>query len=428
MSSTASQFTIDGHTPERIVFPTTIDELVQCATSAHATHLALIPVGNGTQLQVGHAPTRYDVALSTQRLNRVLAHEAADMTVTVEAGITLAALNAALAPAGQRLPLDPPHPERTTIGAMIATDASGPLRLSHGKVRDLLIGITVVLANGTLAHGGGRVVKNVAGYDLMKLFAGSFGTLGIIVEATFKLRPIAEHEAVFVLPASGTEAAVVLGLAVRSAQVAPQYIEAVGAAGAACVGLDGPSVVVGCGGGADEIATQRQRLEDCVCGDSLRVCDATEAARLYAALRDFPAARTLPLPARLLGTSQHDILYGCRISVLPSHLAPLLGYIEAEAARCNLPAAMLSHVGSGTVYLRVGAISADDAFLSFARSLQERVSAAGGWAVFDLLPSGVKGRIDPWGAEPRGMALMRAIKQTLDPGGRLNPGRFVGGM
>ena len=226
----ASQFTIDGCTPERIVCPASIDELAQCAASAHAANLAVIPVGNGTQLHVGRAPTRYDVALSTQRLNRILAHEAADMTVTVEAGITLADLNAALAPAGQRLPLDPPHPERTTIGALIATDACGPLRLSQGKVRDLLIGITVVLADGTLVHGGGRVVKNVAGYDLMKLFTGSFGTLGIIVEATFKLRPVAEHEAVFVLPASGTEAAVVLGLKVPSAQVTPHYVEVVNAA------------------------------------------------------------------------------------------------------------------------------------------------------------------------------------------------------
>ena len=174
-------FAVDGRTPQDVAFPATIDEVARCAAAAHAADLAVIPVGNGTQLHIGRPPRRYDLALSTQRLNRILAHEAADMTVTVEAGITLAQLNTALATAGQRLPIDPPHPERTTIGALIATDASGPLRLSQGKVRDLLIGITVVLADGTLVHGGGRVVKNVAGYDLMKLFTGSFGTLGIIV-------------------------------------------------------------------------------------------------------------------------------------------------------------------------------------------------------------------------------------------------------
>jgi glycolate dehydrogenase FAD-binding subunit len=428
MSTAASQFAIDGCTPERIMFPTTIEELVQCARSAHAGNLAVIPVGNGTQLHVGRTPTRYDVALSTQRLNRMLAHEAADMTVTVEAGITLADLNAALVPAGQRLPLDPPHPERTTIGALIATDACGPLRLSHGKVRDLLIGITVVLADGTLAHGGGRVVKNVAGYDLMKLFTGSFGTLGIIAEATFKLRPVAAHEAVFALAASGTEAAVVLGLEVLSAQVAPHYIEAVNAAGAACVGLDGPAVVVGCGGSAEEIAAQRQHLEECVYRGRLRVCATVEAARLYAALRDFPAARTPPLPARPLGTSQDEGVYGCRFSVLPSQLAPLLAHIEEEAALRNLPAAILSHVGNGVAFLRVGASTADDMFASFAEWLQKSVRTVGGWAMFDLLPPALKGRIDPWGAEPPGIALMRGIKRTLDPSERLSRGRFVGGI
>ena len=424
----ANQFAIDGCTPERIVLPTTIDELAQCATSAHAANLAVIPVGNGSQLHIGRAPACYDVALSTQRLNRILAHEAADMTVTVEAGITLAALNAALAPAGQRLPLDPPHPERTTIGALIATDACGPLRLSQGKVRDLLIGITVVLADGTLVHGGGRVVKNVAGYDLMKLFTGSFGTLGIVVEATFKLRPVAEHEAVFVLPASGTEAAVVLGLKVPSAQVAPLYIETVNAAGAACVGLDGPGVVVGCGGSAEEIAAQRQHLQDCVCRGSLHVCATAEAARLYGALRDFAGARTLLLPARPLGASQHEGVCGCRFSVLPSQLAPLLVHVEEEAARRNLPAAILSHVGNGVAFLRVGASSTDDQIQSFAEWLQQTVRAAGGWTMFDLLPSAMKDRIDPWGAEPPGMALMREIKRTLDPNGRLSPGRFVGAI
>src|SRR5512143_3614030 len=150
--STAA-FVIDGHAPRDVVIPASIDELTRCTIAAHAANQAVIPVGNGTQLHIGRPPARYDLALSTRRLARILAHEAADMTVTVEAGITLAELNAALAVAGQRLPLDPAHPERTTIGALIATDASGPLRLSQGKVRDLLIGIKVVRADGSLVRG-----------------------------------------------------------------------------------------------------------------------------------------------------------------------------------------------------------------------------------------------------------------------------------
>ena len=173
------------------------------------------------ELGCGNLLQRYDVALSTRRLARILAHEAADMTVTVEAGATLAAVNAALEPARQRLPLDPPHPEHTTIGAAIATDASGPLRLSQGKVRDLLIGIKVVLADGTLIKGGGRVVKNVAGYDLMKLFTGSFGTLGAVVEATFRLRPRPEREVLFAVPAREIGIAASLALEVLGALAGP---------------------------------------------------------------------------------------------------------------------------------------------------------------------------------------------------------------
>ena len=189
----ARSYAIDGQAPHCAVFPNTIGDASRCAAAADRAGFATVAVGNGTQLGIGRAPRRYDVALSTQHMHRIVAHEAADMTVTVEAGATVTQLNDALSSAGQWLPLDPPHPDATTIGALIATNASGPLRVSQGTVRDLLIGITIVLADGTAIHGGGRVVKNVAGYDLMKLFTGSFGTLGIIAEATFKIRPRPEQ-------------------------------------------------------------------------------------------------------------------------------------------------------------------------------------------------------------------------------------------
>ena len=424
---TAPAFVIDGCTPQRIEVPATIDELARCAAAAHAANQAVIPVGNGTQLHIGRPPAHYDLALSTQRLNRILAHEAADMTVTVEAGITLADLNTALAPAGQRLPLDPPHPERTTIGALIATDASGPLRLAHGKVRDLLIGITVVLADGTLAHGGGRVVKNVAGYDLMKLFAGSFGTLGIIVEATFKLRPLPGSEGVFVLPAVTPAAAVALALEVLNAPVAPHYLVAANQVGATCVRIDGPAVVVGCGGTADEITAQRERLQEQFGRDVMRVCGTAEAARLYATLRDFPAARVLPLAARPLGAGHGDGACGCKVSILSSQLGAVLTRVEEKAAQHDLEMAIVSHAGSGIAFIRFNGGAANQ-LTSFAQWLRTTVRAAGGWTVFDLLPTVLKDRIDPWGADPPGMQLMRGIKETLDPSGCLSPGRFVGGI
>jgi glycolate oxidase FAD binding subunit len=412
---TARAYAVDDRTPRCVVFPATVDELSRCAAAADQAGLAIIPVGNGTQLGIGRPPRQYDVALSTQRLRRVVAHEAADMTVTVQAGVTLVALNEVLATAAQRLPLDPPHPERTTIGALIATDASGPLRLSQGKVRDLLIGITVVLADGTVIKGGGRVVKNVAGYDLMKLFTGSFGTLGIIVEATFKVRPCPEHEAMFLLPAASTSAALEMATQVLVAPLAPLYVEVLNRSGAASVGMDGPLVVVGCGGLAEEIAVQGERLEAHFGKQVVRACEAEDGRRLRTALRDFPADAGSPT--------------GCKVSVLPSKLSDVLPRVEDEAARGGLDAAVLAHAGNGISWLRFDSAAAiNGAFPSFAEWLRTTVRAADGWVVFDALPLQLKERIDPWGQDAPGATLMRGIKNTLDPRGRLSPGRFVGGI
>jgi len=217
-----------------------------------------------------------------------------------------------------------------------------------------------------------------------------------------------------------------LALDVLSATVAPQYVEALNQWGAAWTGVDGPTVVVGCGGSSEEITAQQQRLQECVGHGALRVCNPTEAAQLYAAVRDFPAVRELARPADLFGAGRKERC-GCKLSVLPSQLAALLAGIEDEAVRRDIELAVLSHVGSGVAFLRFNP-AADNVLLSFADWLCTTVRTAGGWIVFDLLPSGVKDRLNPWGREPQGLALMRGIKQTLDASGRLSPGRFVGGI
>jgi glycolate oxidase FAD binding subunit len=430
-------FTVDGVAPQCVLFPATIDDLARCTATADAAGLAVIPVGNCTQLGVGRVPRQYDVALSTRRLRRILAHEAADMTVTVEAGLTVAELNTVLAAAGQRLPLDPPHPEHTTIGALIACDASGPLRLSQGKVRDLLIGITVVLADGTVINGGGRVVKNVAGYDLMKLFTGSFGTLGIIATATFKVRPCPDNEAAFVIPAANTAGAVRAALDVLGAPLEPLSVEALNCTAAAAVGTgtERAAVVIGCGGAAEEVDVQHARLQAQFGVETVRVCAGAEQRRLSAAIRDLPSGvAALPGPD---GTqlpeppspTRGPMFHGCTISVLPSTLADLLPRVEDRAAQCGLEIAALSHVGSGVVVVRTNAGPGGDvAFPPFAEWLRPTVRAADGWVVFDQLPVSLKDRIDPWGADIPALQLMRSIKQTLDPRNRLSPGRFVGGI
>lgn len=414
-------FRVDDRTPQCVVFPRSLDELSRCVRAADAAAYTLIPVGNGTQLAIGRVPQAYDVAISTRRMRRLVAHEAADMTATVEAGLTLAALNAALAAAGQWLPLDPPHPEHTTIGAVIATDGSGPLRMSQGKVRDLLIGLTVVLADGTLVRGGGRVVKNVAGYDLMKLFTGSYGTLGIVAEATFKIRPRPQQEGLFVMPAADTRAAAESAMEILGAALTPLYVEALNEAAARGIGAaDGAAVVVGCGGSAEEIAAQYACLVQLFGGSQVQSPDAATRQRLLSLLRDFPADGAVPdAPTRA----------GCRLSVLPSQLADVLPRIDDLAAQHGLEAETVAHVASGvaTVRFRVPP-DGSAAVCTFAAAVRALMRSADQWVVFDALPAELKRDVDPWGTDPPGVVLMRGIKDTLDPHHRLSPGRFVGGI
>lgn len=415
----AARFAIDDQRPGAVCFPKDIDALSRCVAAAAATDLAIVPVGNGTQLGMGRVPRRYDVAVSTRRMCRIVAHEAADMTVTVEAGATLAELDAAMEQAAQFLPLDAPRPNDVTVGALIATDASGPLRMSCGRVRDLLIGVRAVLADGTIVKGGGRVVKNVAGYDVMKLLTGSHGSLAIIAEATFKIRPRPAVERCFVIDVDRIDAAVALGLQSMAAEMQPAFVEGVNAAAGREIGLANAALIVGLHGSQAEIDAQRLVLETIAGKDRVEEVGAEHAPELVRRLRDLPAA---------------ERTYGCRIATLPSRLAATLAHIEREAQKRSIDAALLAHVGSGAAVLRCDADRlSTGALADFAAWIQAQVSAAeGGVVVFDKLPKRLKEDIDPWGTDrtlsATQLSLMRNLKAALDPQGLLSPGRFVGGL
>src|SRR3990170_7695424 len=178
-------FAVDGLTPQAAVAPASYEQVAAVMRYSYAEGLAVIPWGGGTYIHAGNIPARYDIALGLSRLNAVVEHEPADLTATVQAGMTLSELQRHLGGAGQLLPLDPPGGERATIGGILAANASGPWRHAFGSARDMTIGLRVITAEGRITRAGGRVVKNVAGYDLCKLYIGSLGTLGVIVEATF---------------------------------------------------------------------------------------------------------------------------------------------------------------------------------------------------------------------------------------------------
>ncbi len=358
----------------------------------------VVASGLGAHLGIGAPPASLDVLLRTTALDHIVDHQAADMTVTVEAGCSLARLDATLAAAGQWLPLDPPAFDRTTVGGLVAANLSGPLRASQGTVRDLLLGIRLVDADGALVVGGGRVVKNVAGYDLPKLHVGALGTLGVVVDATFKVRPRPEREEAGVLATVEHATAVALALAIRDA-LDPLWLEA---------GTldDDVGVAVGVGGIPAEVAAARATIE--------------EVARLHGA-----AARWIEDGAayrRELGafpiTPAAAVL---RASVLPADVGATMTRIRAVAG--DVP--LLAHVSNGVVRARLS--DASDVRRVVA-ALRPDLAGRGGFLVVERAGPEVKRGLDVWGDAGDGLALMRRLKATFDPRGVFARGRYVGGV
>jgi len=389
---------VDGVVPSAVVRPGSAEEVQAVVREAGRSGAALVASGLGAHLDIGASPRRLDALVRLDRLCRVLDHQAADMTVTVEAGCALDALDATLAAAGQWLPLDPPLPAATTVGGLVAANLSGPLRTSQGTVRDLLIGIRVVGADGALVSGGGRVVKNVAGYDLPKLHVGALGTVGVVVSATFKVRPRPEREEAIVLRCSTAAAAVAAALAVRD-RLDPLWLES---------GTldDGIGVAIGLGGGAVEIEAARASVEDVARTHGLEAQRIEPGAALRSALGRFGVE---PRAAAVL-----------RASTLPTDVERVVRAVDGVAdARCRV------QVASGVVRIAIGDAATA---VTLARRLLPALEERGGHLVVERALPAVKAVVDVWGDPGEGLGLMRRLKDAFDPEALLAPGRFIGGL
>src|SRR6266849_8826503 len=222
-------YAVDGLLPRLVVIPETVEQVSQTVALANQQGFTLFTRGGGSRLNLGGIPERFDVLLETTKLRRLLEHEAPDLTCHVEAGITFAEFQAKLATKGQWLALDPPDAQQATIGGILASNASGPKRLRYGTARDIVIGLRVVQASGDIARSGGRVVKNVAGYDLNKLYIGSLGTLGIIIEANFKLQPLPISERTFLLTFLNAADAMQTVITILGSLLTPSAVELIDA-------------------------------------------------------------------------------------------------------------------------------------------------------------------------------------------------------
>jgi glycolate oxidase FAD binding subunit len=302
-----------------------------------------------------------------------------------------------------------------TVGGLVAADRNGPLRLGFGGVRDWLIGVRAVMADGALVRGGGQVVKNVAGYDLPRLFAGSFGSLGVLVEATFKVRPRLAGLALYEWTAPSLAEALVRAQVVMDSDVRPVLLEAVNESAAEALGLDsGASLLIGCAGAAAHLGAQTERIA-ALSGGAAERHAAERGDALLRALREFSQ------PA------DEDALV-IRLSALPTALAGLLAEIEAGAAAARVVAEIAAHAGNGVAWCQLLGAPDEGVLVELAEAVRAAARRQGGWAVFESMPAELRGRLDPWGFDGPALAVMRRVKAALDPHEVLSPGRFVGGM
>ncbi|MBV9949116.1 MAG: FAD-binding oxidoreductase [Myxococcales bacterium] len=395
---------VAGVPAARVFEPRTRSECVAVLREAKGRGLALAFAGGRTAIGLGAPPSRLDAVVVTTRLDGIVDHAPADQVVEVEAGLRLAALQGALAGHGQRLAYDPPLAGRATLGGLLATNAFGPLRTRFGSLRDLLIGITIVRADGTVARGGGRVVKNVAGFDLPRLMIGALGTLGMIATATFRLHPAPERTAT--VRASGLSPQ---GIREAVLRIGREHIDA--AAVAAITGSGGWDLLVRFEGFAAGVTEQQDRALARLPGEPVALVDADAAA----AWGEHDVAR-----------SAGDVRF--KVAFLPASLAPVVSSVLPPLLGALLGARVVAYPTLGLLFVSGGAAEAPALSAGVTRARAALELAGGGSLVVEDLPDAARPAVDVWGPLPPAFALMKRVKARFDPESRLNPGRFVGGL
>jgi glycolate oxidase FAD binding subunit len=393
-----------GQRPRFVFAPASGAEAAEIVALTAKEHFCLAFVGGGTGLELGPPPSRLDAVIRTERWTKVVEYAPSDQVVIVEAGMTLAALQRELGRFGQRLAIDPPWPERATVGGIVASNAFGALRTRYGSIRDLLIGISFVRADGISARGGGKVVKNVAGFDLPKLLVGSLGTLGLITSATFRLHPLPETKVTLLLAKQTAAQVRALCTELRRAQLEPAAVVAMTEKGEFSVALR----FEGFGAGVDE---QKDRLLALVAPGACEALDETQAEAIWARHDRLRAAGSF--------RAKVAALPGSIETLMAEGVSPLMAILEAPGF-VSYPTLGLGFVsGVANAYERIA--------LAFGAA-RRRIERLGGSLVVEAAPSGVRALCEVWGPAPHGLSLMQSVKARLDPEHLLSRGRFVGGI
>lgn len=403
---------LDGRAPEAAVRPRSDADVQTILALAHEHGLTVAPIGGGTMTALGMPPERYDLALDLAAMDGVVDYEPDDFTITVETGMPLAALQRRLAEHGQFVPLDQAQFERATVGGIAAVGRGGLRRRTFGYPRDWVIGMRMVRADGTPIKGGGRVVKNVSGYDLPKLFCGSLGTLGVIVEVTFKLRPLPTSDQMTILAADDFAAALAAGRAAMRAEPSLQ----------AAVALSADAAGELAGGAA--LALRMSGLEQAVVESLTRATDAARTAGATGgAATDQGVIETWQAIFDLELATPADQLR-LRLGVPPASLAEAVGHVRASVPGA---ARWIAAVDSGLLFVDTPCADLDEAARGI-EAARAALAPLGGNLTVEQAPPELKQRVDVWGPAGEGGRLMHRVKQEFDPHRTLNPGRFVDGI
>jgi glycolate oxidase FAD binding subunit len=406
--------TIDGFGPQPVARSASVTELGELVRRCAAEGRAVYPVGGGTMLDYGLPPSKPGLAIDTRSLDQVIDYPARDMTITVQAGVTIARLRDVTRAEGLDLPIDVPDPDRATLGGVIACNVSGPRRYGYGTFRDYVLGITTVNDRGEETKAGGRVVKNVAGYDLMKLHTGALGTLGVIAQVTLKLRPVPEETSAVVAPfVHGTQLPAVLD-AIHATKTRPVSIVAYQRNGRGPGWPDGPvetrwiwTVLVGFDGTGEAVRWQEE-----------------QACRELSAVVD--EGDVLPLREKLDNGLASNPAQAMRVSVRPGQVAALAIFAGGLSESIGITA----YPGTGVVVITPYNAPANPDWdgptaSRIFRQLLDKVAEYEGNVVLQHGPTAWKRDIPVWGRPPADLALQKAVKRALDPTNLFNPGRFV---
>ncbi len=411
---------VDDIQPKVVAYPRRPADVADLLGRANAQEHKVVPWGSGTKQSIGAPPERVDLVLKLELLNRIADHDHQNMTVTVEAGARLAAVQAALRERSQLLPLDPPFGHDATIGGILATNSSGPRRLLYGSARDFVLGMKTALPNGTIVKAGGKTVKNVAGFDLSKLHIGAMGTLGVIVEATFRVLPLPETSATRLFLFSDLDAPCAAVTHMLGSALLPAAVELLNpAAMARCRTFTGSAkkmwcLAVACEGFAESVARHER--------DVAATCSGATAVRLAGAEQD-AFWRFVTDHLSDAGTRKPLYTVRSRISLPLSQVKTFVCDAQRRLDEAGIAGAITAHAATGIVY-----VLCPDAAGAQLPALRKRANELGGWLAVEAAPVALKRQVGVWDAPPGGLQIMKRLRSAFDPKRTLNPGRFVDGL